>query len=139
MTRTQTLLLTTAIAFTVPLAAFAQSTPMKCGPVAFSADKMAYTSGPCTGAPQQPVASVGTAGPTAYGSPNATTMTKAEMIQGTPAYGYAPMQAQAVAAGPSSGPMMSDQCGSLNSVAITDEYGRKYNCRGDRIGGGRRR
>jgi hypothetical protein len=62
------------------------------------------------------------------------------MKQGMPVtYGYAPMQAQAVASGPAPGPMMGDQCGSLSSVAITDEYGRKYNCRGDRIGGGRRR
>jgi hypothetical protein len=35
------------------------------------------------------------------------------------------------------GGMSGDQ-GSSNSVCITDEYGYKYNCRGDRIGGPRR-
>jgi len=130
MTRTQTLLLTTAFALTVPLAASAQ-TPMKCGPVTFSAEKMAYTSGPCVGG--ETSASVGTSGPTAYGSPNSTTMTKAEMKQGA-TYGYAPMpmQAQAAASGPGYAPV-SDQCGPANVATIRDEYGRKYNCRGDRI------
>jgi len=28
---------------------------------------------------------------------------------------------------------MNDQCGPSNVASITDEYGRKYNCRGDRI------
>jgi hypothetical protein len=35
------------------------------------------------------------------------------------------------------GGMNGDQ-GNPNRVCITDEYGRKYNCRGDRIGGPRR-
>jgi hypothetical protein len=140
MTRTQTFLASTAIALSLPLAALAQAPgTMKCGPEAFSAATMTYTSGPCTGA--QASASVGTSGPTAFGTPNSTTMTKAEQKAGQPVGYYAPMpmQAQAVATGPGYAPMMSDQCGSLSSVAITDEYGRKYNCRGDRIGGGRRR
>jgi hypothetical protein len=105
---------------------------MKCGPVAFSAEKMAYTSGPCTGG--EVSASVGTSGPTAFGSPNATTMTKAEQ-KAAPGYVIAPMpmQAQAVAA-PGPAPMMvSDQCGPSNVATIKDEYGRRYNCRGDRI------
>ena len=136
MTRTQTLLLTTAIAFTVPLAAIAQTTTtgMKCGPVAFSAEKMAYTSGPCVGG--QASASVGTSGPTAFGSPNSTTMTKAEQKAGAGGYVMAPMpmQAQAISAGPAPGAqMMSDQCGPGNVATIKDEYGRRYNCRGDRI------
>ena len=123
MTRTRTLLLTTAFALTVPLAAFSQTaTGMKCGPEVFSAATMSYTSGPCTGA-----VSVGENTPS--GAINSTTMTKAEMKQGAP-IGYAPMQAQAVSGGPA---MMGDQCGNLGAVAITDEYGRKYNCRGDLI------
>jgi hypothetical protein len=135
MTRTQTLLATTAIAFTLPLAALAQapSATIKCGPETFSAATMSYTSGPCTGGGAS--ASVGSSGPTAFGSPNSTTMTKAEQKAGAPAGYYAPMpmQAQAVAAGPGNAPMMSDQCGPSNIATIRDEYGRKYNCRGDRI------
>jgi hypothetical protein len=94
---------------------------------------MAYTSGPCIGG--ETSASVGTSGPTAFGSPNSTTMTKAEQKQGAPiVYGYgAPMQAQAIAAGPANAQMMSDQCGPANVATIRDEYGRRYNCRGDRI------
>jgi len=135
MTRTRTLLLATAIALTVPLAAIAQTTGsgMKCGPVAFSADKMAYTSGPCVGG------EVGTAGPTAAGSNSSSSMIKAEQKAApggyvmAPMQRQAPMQAQAVSAGPDYAPMMNDQCGPANVASITDEYGRKYNCRGDRI------
>lgn len=28
---------------------------------------------------------------------------------------------------------MEDQCGPTNAATIKDEYGRSYNCRGDRI------
>ena len=45
-------------------------------------------------------------------------------------YGYGPQQAY--------GGMNGDQNASPNGVCITDEYGHKYNCRGDRIGGRRR-
>jgi hypothetical protein len=132
MTRTQTILLTTALALTVPLAAIAQtaSSSMKCGPVAFSARDMSYSSGPCTGAT---AGAVGPSGPTVTGANNSTTMTKAEMKQGG-AYGYAPMpmQAQAVSAGANMG--YADQsCSDLRAATIKDEYGRRYNCRGDRI------
>ena len=133
MTRTQTLLVTTAIALAIPLAALGQtaSSTTKCGPVAFSTDKMAYSSAPCAGG--QTSGTVGTSGPTVVGANHSSSMTKAEMKQGAPAgYAYAPMQAQAVATGPGYA-SMNDQCGPSNVASITDEYGRKYNCRGDRI------
>jgi hypothetical protein len=70
-------------------------------------------------------------------------MTKAQMKEPAPdGYaqpGYAPMRSQAVAAEPANGSMMenhmmgSQSCGPAKAVAITDEYGHKYNCRGDRI------
>ena len=123
MTRTRILLVTTAMALALPLASVTAQT--KCGPVAFSAEKMTYTSMPCAGGE-----TVGTSGPTA-GASNSTSMTKAEMKQGAP-IGYAPMQAQAVQAGPNMAPA-ADQCSALNAVALKDEFGRKYNCRGDRI------
>jgi hypothetical protein len=142
MMRTRTLLITTAIALAVPLAAAnAQSVVgTKCGPVSFSSEKMAYTGGPCLGGTD-------TSGPTANqavpAGSQSSSMTKAEMKQGVqPASRYpAPMpaqQAQAVSMGPN-GSMsdymapMSSQCGPMNAAAITDEYGRKYNCRGDRL------
>ena len=139
MTRTQTLLVTTALALTVPLAAMAQTgSPTKCGPVAFSTEKMAYTSAPCAGS--EAAGAVGTSGPTVFGANNSSSMTKAEQKQGvTYAPGYAPMQAQAVMAGPAygapamAGPSIDQSCGSPNAVSIRDEYGRRYNCRGDRI------
>ena len=136
MTRTQTLLVTTALAITVPLAAMAQTgSPTKCGPVAFSTEKMAYTSAPCAGS--EAAGTVGTSGPTVFGANNSSSMTKAEQKQGVQPYYYEPMQAQAVMAGPAyagPAPMGIDQsCGSASAVSIRDEYGRKYNCRGDRI------
>jgi hypothetical protein len=128
MSRTQTLLVTTAMALALPLAsAMAQTASTSCGPETWSTDKMTYVKTPCTGAE-----TVGTSGPTANAA-NSTTMIKQEMKQGAPyAYGAAPMQSQAVAAGPGYA-SMNDQCGPSNTVAVTDEYGRKYNCRGDRI------
>jgi hypothetical protein len=139
MTRTQTLLVTTAIALTVPLTAIGQTATTKCGPVAFSTERMAYSSAPCAGAESAGV--VGTSGPTVFGANNSSSMTKAEQKQGVtygyPPVGYAPMQSQAVMAGPnyaSPASMGMDQsCGSANAVSIRDEYGRRYNCRGDRI------
>jgi hypothetical protein len=141
MTRTQTLLVTAALALTVPLAATAQTATTKCGPVAFSSASMSYTSAPCAGG--ESAGTVGTSGPTVFGANNSSSMTKAEQKQGiTYAPGYAPMQAQAVMAGPAygapamAGPSaaMADQsCGSPNAATIRDEYGRRYNCRGDRI------
>jgi hypothetical protein len=134
MTRTQTLLITTAFALTVPLAsAIGQtaSSTTKCGPVAFSTERMAYSSAPCAGG--ETAGAVGTSGPTAFGANNSSSMTKAEQKQGAPyGYRYAPMQSQAVMAGPGYA-AMNDQCGPSNAPSITDEYGRKYNCRGDRI------
>jgi hypothetical protein len=141
MTRTRILLVTTALAITVPLAAMAQTatSTTKCGPVAFSTERMAYSSAPCAGA--ESAGTVGTSGPTVFGANNSSSMTKAEQKQGV-TYGY-PMQSQAVMAGPASygttspnmaSAGMADQsCGSSNAVSIRDEYGRRYNCRGDRI------
>ena len=134
MTRLQTLLVTTALAATIPLApALAQNGPSNCGPETWSTEKMAYVRTPCNAGD---AAQVGTSGPTAYGSGSSTTMTKAEMKQ-MPPYGYAqpgyaPMQSQAVVGGPSYA-MGDNSCGPSNAVAIKDEYGHKYNCRGDRI------
>ena len=130
MTRTQTLLVTTAMALALPLSSAMAQT--KCGPVAFSAEKMAYASVPCAGGESAGV--VGTSGPTASGANNSSSMTKAEMKQGTPppGYVYAPMQPQVAQAAPSMAPA-ADQCSALNAVAMKDEFGRKYNCRGDRI------
>lgn len=133
MTRTQTLLVTTAMALALPLAsAMAQTATTKCGPVAFSTDKMAYSSAPCAGGETAGV--VGTSGPTAFGANNSSSMTKAEMKQGTPppGYVYAPMQAQVVQPGPAMA-SAADQCGAPNVATMRDEYGRRYNCRGDRI------
>ena len=67
MTRTQRLIVTTAVAFALPFgAALAQTpSPSAAAPVAFSADKVAYTSAPCAGnsaataAPSGPAASSG--------------------------------------------------------------------------------
>ena len=136
MTRTQTLLVTTAMALALPLASMAQTatSTTKCGPVAFSTERMAYVSAPCAGG--ETSGAVGTSGPTVFGANNSSSMTKAEMKQGAapPGYVYAPMQAQAMPM--QAGANMAsaaDQCGSLNTVAVKDEYGRRYNCRGDRI------
>jgi hypothetical protein len=141
MMRTRTLLIAATTVLVLPLAsASAQSVVgTKCGPVAFSSEKMTYTGGPCLG-------STDTSGPTANqavpAGSQSSSVTKAEMKQGMqPGYGYQPMpmqQAQAVQMGPSAsmGPNMApmgDQCGPMNAAAIKDEYGRKYNCRGDRI------
>ena len=143
MTRTRTLFVVTALVGAIPLvSAMAQTAARKCGPETWSAEKMAYTNLPCNAGDAE--AAVGTGGPTAYGAGSSSSMTKAEMKSApygyaAPGYapmqpGYAPMQSQAVAAGPNDASMMNDQsCGASNGVAITDEYGRKYNCRGDRI------
>lgn len=135
MTRMQTLLVTTVLAAAVPLAtAMAQSSAGSCGPESWSAAKMSYTRTPCNAG--DATAAVGASGPTAYGSGSSSSMTKAQMKQphGYAPPGYAPMQSQAVAAEPSNASMMGNQsCGPARAVAITDEYGRKYNCRGDRI------
>ena len=139
MTRIQTLIAATAIATIVPLAAIGQtaSSTTKCGPVAFSTERMAYSSAPCAGG--EAAGTVGTSGPTVFGANNSSSMTKAEMKQGAPGYAPMPMQqAQAVSMGPNPSmganmAPMADQCGPMNATSIKDEYGRRYNCRGDRI------
>jgi hypothetical protein len=131
MTRTQTLLVATA-AFAVSLgSAMAQTggaAGTKCGPETWSTDKMMYVNVPCLGG-ETSGGTVGAAAPSVQGT-NSTTITKQEMKQGT--YYPAPMQTQAVTAGPSYA-SMGDSCGPSRTVALTDEYGHKYNCRGDRI------
>ena len=137
MTRTQTLFVVTVLAGAIPLASALAQTASSCGPESWSTDKMAYVKTPCNAG--DATANVGTSGPTAYGSGSSSSMTKAEMKSAP--YGYAqpgyapmPMQSQAVAASPNDASMMNNQsCGASNAVAITDEYGRKYNCRGDRM------
>ena len=134
MTRAQKLLVTTALAAVVPLAsAMAQTggaSITKCGPETWSTDKMAYVGVPCVGVEPSAQGTIGQNTPSAY-STNSTTYTKAQMKQGD--YYTQPMPAQAVAAGSSYGSMSDQSCGASNAVAITDEYGHKYNCRGDRI------
>ncbi len=140
MMRVRTLLITTAVTLVLPLAAGAQtaSSATKCGPVAFSTERMTYSSAPCAGG--EAAGTVGTSGPTVTSANNSSSMTKAEMKQGVQP-GYAPMpmqQAQAVSMGPSPSmganmAPMGDQCGPSNAATMKDEYGRKYNCRGDRV------
>ncbi|MBN9086975.1 MAG: hypothetical protein J0J01_08715 [Reyranella sp.] len=132
MTRVQTVLITsTVLALVVPVAAAMAQTGghpgTKCGAEGWSTDKMMYVSVPCVGAEATGGGTVGAATPTVAG-PNSTTITKQEMKQGT-----APVQTQAVSAGPGYASMANTSCGPSNVAAITDEYGHKYNCRGDRI------
>ena len=100
---------------------------------------MAYTKTPCNAG--DATAAVGTSGPTAYGSGNSSSMTKAQMKQ-RPMLCPARLRAdaepgrrrRAVECLHDGHHMMATQsCGPAKAVAITDEYGRKYNCRGDRI------
>jgi hypothetical protein len=42
------------------------------------------------------------------------------------------MQEQATAPAPNMAPM-SNECGSPRVATMKDEFGRKYNCRGDRV------
>jgi hypothetical protein len=80
----------------------------KCGPETWSTDKMMYVDVPCIGA--------------------------GDAAQQQRPVGAAPVMQPQQAAAPGPAYSMGDQsCGASNSVAITDEYGRKYNCRGDRI------
>ncbi len=134
MTRAQRLLVTTALAAVLPVAsAMAQTggaSITKCGPETWSTDKMAYVGVPCVGAEPSSQGTVGQTTPSAYGT-NSTTYTKAQMKQGE--YYAQPMPSQAVMSGPSYSSMGNQSCGASNAVAITDEYGHKYNCRGDRI------
>ncbi|HEY4166005.1 MAG TPA: hypothetical protein VGM96_04490 [Reyranella sp.] len=91
---------------------------------------MMYVDVPCVGAQSDQQGTVGAAAPVASRS-NSTTYTKAQMKAGE--YYSQPMPAQAVSAGPSYAATASASCGPKNVVAITDEFGHKYNCRGDRI------
>jgi hypothetical protein len=134
MTRAQTLIVTTALAAVLPLASAMAQTgghpSTKCGAETFSTEKMMYVSVPCVGAEAvQQQGTVGAAAPSVTGT-NSTTYTKAQMKQGE-MYPTA-MPSQAVTAGPSYA-YTGGSCGARNAVAITDEYGHKYNCRGDRI------
>lgn len=152
MTRTQTLLITTALALAIPLASAGAQTPShgaKCGPVTFSNEKMAYTSMPCaegaTGAAS--TNAVGNTSPnvaqTGAGVTASSSMTKQEIKQeaaaGSMAYGV-PSGPASVPSGPNyaaaSAPSMmaaADPGCDPNAASMKDEYGRKYNCRGDRV------
>ena len=134
MTRAQTLVVTTALAAILPLASAMAQTGgnpgTKCGPETWSTDKMMYVDVPCIGAEAaQQQGTVGATAPSVTGT-NSTTYTKAQMKDGE--YYGQPMPSQAVATGPSYA-STGGSCGPRNAVAITDEYGHKYNCRGDRI------
>ncbi len=104
-----------------------------CGPEAWSTDTMSYSSAPCGGATgAAPSSDVGFSGPvvpqTGPDATSSSSMLHQEMKQVETAV---PAQSRAVVA-------ESYFQGSQNvcdpaSVAITDEYGFKYNCRGDRI------
>jgi len=145
MTRTQTLVIATTLAVALPLGwAGAQSNGgTKCGPEAWSTDKMQYVSMPCadgaTGAAS--TNAVGNNSPnvaqTGSGVTNSSSMTKQEIKQNSAmgaTYGAPIAPAMAPVPSYAAAPSMSDQsCGDLRAVAITDEYRRKYNCRGDRI------
>lgn len=134
MTRAQTLIVTTALAAVLPLASALAQTGgdpnTKCGRETWSTDKMMYVNVPCIGAEAVQQGTVGQNTPSASAT-NSTTYTKAQMKQGE--YYTQPMPAQAVSTGPSYTSMGSSSCGPKNAVAITDEFGHKYNCRGDRI------
>ena len=134
MTRAQTLIVTTALAAVIPLASAMAQTGgnpnTKCGSEAWSTDKMMYVSVPCVGAEAVQQGTIGASSPSVTGT-NSTTYTKAQMKQGE--YYSQPMPSQAVSTGPSYASTGSASCGPRNAVAITDEYGHKYNCRGDRI------
>ena len=134
MTRAQTIVVTTVLAAVLPLASAMAQTGgnpnTKCGAETWSTDKMMYVDVPCVGAQSDQQGTVGAAAPSVSGT-NSTTYTKAQMKQGT--YYDQPMPAQAVSVGPSYASMGSSSCGPKNAVAITDEFGHKYNCRGDRI------
>ena len=126
MTRVQAVLITsTAFALILPFATATAQT-RGCGVETWSTDQMAYVNVPCTAGE---TGTVGAAAPSVSGS-NSTTMTKQEMKAGT--Y-YAPTTTQAVSAGPGYAAMANQPCGPANVAAITDEFGHKYNCRGDRI------
>jgi hypothetical protein len=114
----------------------AQAPSAKCGTESWSTEHMAYKSRPCA------AGEVSTSGPTAFGANNSSSMTKAEQKQQPYGYATAPMprqQAQAVMSNAApmnasmGASMMDSSCGPSNVASIKDEYGRKYNCRGDRI------
>ncbi len=134
MTRAQTLIVTTVLAAVLPLAsAMAQtggSAGTKCGSETWSTSQMKYVGLPCVGAEATQQGTIGAAAPSVSGT-NSTTYTKAQMKQDEMYPTPAPVRA--VSAGPSYAAMGSSSCGPKNVVAITDEFGHKYNCRGDRI------
>lgn len=133
MTRAQTLIVTTALAVFPLASAIAQTggaSDTKCGRETWSTSRMMYVNVPCVGAEAAQQGTIGAASPSVTGT-NSTTYTKAQMKQGE--YYTQPMPTQAVVAGPSYATMGSSSCGPSKAVAITDEYGHKYNCRGDRI------
>src|SRR6478752_6805856 len=97
MTRTQRLIVTTAVAFALPFGA-----------------ALAQTPSPSAAAPVGPVF-----------NPSRTLPSSPDDVP-------SPMQEQATAPAPNMAPMSSD-CGSPRVATMKDEFGRKYNCRGDRI------
>lgn len=105
-----------------------------CGPEAWSTDTMSYTNISCGGVTGAALdRDVGFSGPVAAPtSANATSSTSMLHQQMKELETAAPPPPRAVIA--ETAPMVTSQpaC-NLNAVAITDEYGFKYNCRGDRL------
>jgi hypothetical protein len=64
------------------------------------------------------------------GAPSAPVFNPARTLPSSPDDVPSPMQEQAMA--PDIAPS-TDKCGSQNTVTMRDEFGRKYNCRGDRV------
>jgi hypothetical protein len=96
MTRTRTLIVSTAVALTLPFGA-----------------AVAQTVNP---------------------SPAAPSSREIGRTQSMPDYVPSPMQEQAMAPAPAPNMApMTNECGSPRIATMTDEYGRKYNCRGDRV------
>jgi hypothetical protein len=107
-----------------------------CGPEAWSTDTMSYTNTPCGGVTGAALdRDVGFSGPVA--APTSANATSSSSML------HQEMKELETAAPPQevlaeSAPTMTSQGASqpacnLHAVAITDEYGFKYNCRGDRL------
>jgi hypothetical protein len=69
---------------------------------------------------------------TAYPSTAAPVYNPARTLPANPDNVPSPMQEQAMAPAPGIAPL-NDTCGSPRVATMKDEYGRSYNCRGDRI------
>jgi hypothetical protein len=69
---------------------------------------------------------------TSTAAPLGSVSNPARTLPGAPDNVPSPMQEQAMAPAPNMAPM-NDGCGSPRVVTMKDEFGHKYNCRGDRV------